>query len=65
MGFFRKEREQSVARLKKAVDSGEITLGDLTRVANEGSTHDPASLTKPEKVLTKKQKARLNENNGR
>lgn len=63
MAFFRKEREQSVARLKKAVDSGEITLGDFTTVANEGSTHDPTSLTKPEKVLTKNQRARLDENN--
>lgn len=62
MGFFRKEREQSVARLKKAVDSGQITLDDFTPVANQGSTHDPTSL-KNEKPLTKKQKARLNENN--
>lgn len=48
MGFFRKEREQSVARLKKAVDSGKIALGDFLRVANEGSTHDPR-LIKDEK----------------
>lgn len=48
MGFFRKEREQSVARLKKAVDSGKITLYDFTRVANEGSEHNPR-LIKDEK----------------
>lgn len=57
MGFFRKEREQSVARFKEAVESGKTILEDLTKVANKGSTHDPR-LIKDGENLTKAERER-------